>query len=61
MPSGVPVATIGINRAANAALLALQILAVADAGLAEQLQAYKRELAEKGRAADERVAASLVR
>ncbi|HRC84825.1 MAG TPA: 5-(carboxyamino)imidazole ribonucleotide mutase [Thermoanaerobaculia bacterium] len=60
MPSGVPVATMGINRAANAALFALQILATADPRLAERLLAYKVELAEKGRAADARVAASLI-
>lgn len=38
MPSGVPVATVAIDGGANAALLAVQILAVEDAGLAEQLR-----------------------
>ena len=42
MPSGIPVATVGINNGANAALLAAQILAVEDAALAERL-AQKRE------------------
>ena len=37
MPSGIPVATVGINGGANAALLAAQILAVEDAALAERL------------------------
>ncbi|MCL2316493.1 MAG: 5-(carboxyamino)imidazole ribonucleotide mutase [Actinomycetia bacterium] len=37
MPSGIPVATVAINGAANAALLAIQILAVRDADLAAQL------------------------
>lgn len=37
MPSGIPVATVAINGAANAALLAIQILAVSDNGLAEKL------------------------
>ena len=41
MPSGVPVATVAINGAANAALLAVQILAVADADLAAKLDAKK--------------------
>jgi 5-(carboxyamino)imidazole ribonucleotide mutase len=38
MPSGIPVATVAINGAANAALLAIQILAVEDAVLAEKLE-----------------------
>ena len=37
MPSGIPVATVGINNGANAALLAAQILAVEDEALAERL------------------------
>lgn len=42
MPPGIPVATVGVNGAANAAHLAAQILAVSDPALAEKLQA-KRE------------------
>ena len=42
MPSGIPVATVGVNNGANAALLAAEILAVEDAALAERLQ-RKRE------------------
>lgn len=61
MPSGVPVATVGINRAANAGLLALQILAVGNPTLAESLLAYKRELVEKGEQADAKVQAALTR
>jgi 5-(carboxyamino)imidazole ribonucleotide mutase len=38
MPSGVPVATVAINGAANAAVLAAQILALSDPGLAERLE-----------------------
>ena len=38
MPSGVPVATVAINGAANAAVLAAQILALSDADLAEKLE-----------------------
>ena len=37
MPSGIPVATVAVNGGANAALLAIQILAVEDAELAEKL------------------------
>ena len=46
MPRGVPVATVAIGGGANAGLLAVQILAVADPGLFDQLLAYKRELAD---------------
>ena len=42
MPSGMPVATVAIDGAANAALLAAQILAVEDAALAEKLSAMRR-------------------
>ena len=38
MPPGMPVATVAIDGAANAALLAMQILAVEDAGLAQKLE-----------------------
>lgn len=41
MPSGIPVATVAIDGAANAALLAIQILAVEDAALAEKLEAKR--------------------
>ncbi|HSK08297.1 MAG TPA: 5-(carboxyamino)imidazole ribonucleotide mutase [Vicinamibacterales bacterium] len=49
MPPGVPVATVSIGKpgATNAAVLAAQILAVADAGLAERVRRYKATLAEK--------------
>ncbi len=46
MPSGIPVATVAINGGANAALLAAQILAVADAELAVKLDALRRNAAE---------------
>lgn len=45
MPKGIPVATVAINGAMNAALLVVQMLAVTDAGLAEQLAAHRREMA----------------
>jgi 5-(carboxyamino)imidazole ribonucleotide mutase len=41
MPSGVPVATVAVNGAANAAVLAAQILALSDASLAEKLEGTK--------------------
>lgn len=47
MPSGIPVATVAIDGAKNAALLAIQILAVTDAQLAAKLQAARdKETAE---------------
>ncbi len=56
MPAGIPVATVAIDGAANAALLAIQILAVADADLAEKLFAARRKAEEKVLAADRAVA-----
>jgi phosphoribosylamine--glycine ligase len=49
MPPGVPVATVSIGKpgAVNAAVLAAQILSLADAGLATRLARYKQSLAEK--------------
>lgn len=44
MPAGVPVATMAIDGAANAGLLALQIVALNDGRIKEYLQSYKREL-----------------
>jgi 5-(carboxyamino)imidazole ribonucleotide mutase len=41
MPSGVPVATVAVNGAANAAVLAAQILALSDASLSEKLEGAK--------------------
>jgi len=46
MPPGVPVASVGINGVKNAALLAVQILALEDAELNKKYHAYKRGLAE---------------
>lgn len=43
MPSGIPVATVAINGAANAAFLAIQILAVSDNELAEKLSQKRTE------------------
>jgi len=49
MPPGIPVATMAIGKsgARNAGILAVQILALADAGLSEKLQEYKKDMAAK--------------
>ena len=46
MPTGIPVATVAINGAANAALLAIEILAVTDAELADKLDKMRKDGAE---------------
>ena len=46
MPPGIPVATVGIDGAANAAILAVQMLALSDASLAEKLQDMKTDMAD---------------
>lgn len=56
MPSGIPVATVAIDGAKNAALLAIQILAVTDSELAEKLNNDRQTAASKVLAADEAVA-----
>ena len=61
MPSGIPVATVAIDGAVNAALLSIQILAVEDAALADKLDAARAKAAaavlEKDRAIAERFGA----
>lgn len=47
MPGGVPVATVALNGAKNAGLLAAQILATGDDELMDRMQAYKQGLKEK--------------
>lgn len=44
MPSGIPVATVAIDGAANAGILAAKILAVSDEGILQKLKEYKEEL-----------------
>ena len=44
MPAGIPVATVSINGAKNAGLLAVRVLATSDAALAESVEAYARML-----------------
>ena len=53
MPPGIPVATVGINAAMNAAILAVQMLSLADAELATRLAAYKENLKKKIEKANE--------
>ncbi len=55
MPGGVPVGSVAINAADNAALLALQILGTEDPALREQMLDYKDALTEKVAEMDERV------
>jgi 5-(carboxyamino)imidazole ribonucleotide mutase len=50
MPRGVPVATVAVNGARNAGLLAVRILGTADPALATEMAAFQRELAEQARA-----------
>ena len=47
MPNGIPVATVALNAAKNAGILAAQILATADAGLSQKLIDFKEELRRK--------------
>ena len=53
MPSGIPVATVAIDGAKNAALLAIEIMAVTDAGLAAKLADFRQAQAEKVLAAND--------
>ena len=57
MPKGVPVATVAVGGAGaeNAAILAAQILALADSALADKLAAFKKQLEHKAVAADEKL------
>src|ERR1041385_3604765 len=59
MPPGVPVATVGINAAKNAGLLAVEILGVADARLQKALADFKLKLAEESRAKNQTLGKSL--
>lgn len=56
MPSGIPVATVGINASLNAAILAAQMLAVGDENLQEKLAFYKENLKVKIVKANEELA-----
>jgi 5-(carboxyamino)imidazole ribonucleotide mutase len=55
MPKGVPVATVAINGAGNAGLLAVRILALSDERIAEALGRHRDDMATKVRAADQEI------
>lgn len=56
MPSGIPVATVAINGAKNAAILAAKMLSISDQALRERLKEYKEELKNGVVAKDENLA-----
>lgn len=52
MPPGIPVATVGVNAAKNAAILAAEIIAVGDADLMQKLQDMRKDMAQQVREKD---------
>jgi len=60
MPSGIPVATVAIDGAANAAILAAQMMALSDADLAMALAEYKNQMAADVAAKDAKLQSELV-
>jgi len=59
MPAGVPVATVAVDGSMNAALLAVQMLALSDKELDEKLSAYKANLGKKVIEKDEKIKSSI--
>ena len=57
MPKGIPVATVAIDGADNAAILAAQMLALSDEALAAKLQQFKADMASEVMAKDEKIRA----
>lgn len=55
MPSGIPVATVAIDGASNAAILAVQMLALSDKDLADKLSDMKKSMAEAVKEKDEKI------
>lgn len=55
MPSGIPVATVAIDGAANAAILAVQILALSDKELSDKLVDMKKQMSESVKAKDKKI------
>lgn len=55
MPAGVPVATVAIGNARNAGLLAVRILAAADASLRERMERFQRDMHDRVRAKDDEI------
>ena len=60
MPGGVPVATMAVNGAKNAAIFAAEILALQDDTLAEKLSAYRKQLAAEVELKDQRLKEALL-
>ena len=60
MPSGIPVATVAINGAKNAGILAAQILSVKEPKLRKQLKAYKEKMAQEVEAKNQRVQEAVI-
>lgn len=58
MPSGIPVATVAVNGSKNAALLAVEILALSDKNLAEKLSDYRKNMAEEVEKKSEKIQAA---
>ncbi len=58
MPKGIPVATVAVNGARNAALLAVRILALSDTRLASELDRFVADLADQVRDMDAEIVAS---
>jgi 5-(carboxyamino)imidazole ribonucleotide mutase len=59
MPSGIPVATVAVDGATNAGLLAVQILAASDDRLKEKLLAHRGKMAEEVKKKSEKAEAEL--
>ena len=60
MPSGIPVATVAVNGAKNAAFLAVEILALQDDTLAEKLSAHRQQLASEVELKDKKIKEAFV-
>ena len=60
MPSGIPVATVAINGAKNAGILAAQILSVKDPELRKHLKAYKEKMAQEVEVKNQRVQEAVI-
>ncbi len=60
MPKGVPVATMAVNGARNAGLLAVRILAVGDPDLTARMEAFQEEIASEARGQDADVSGGAV-
>lgn len=55
MPTGIPVATVGVGAADNAGILAVQMLALSDDNLAAKLSEYKKQMADEVMAKDKKI------